>query len=135
MTIDPTALPGDQQALLAALPADGTTISNPTLQRRLGWDSDRYFRSRDALVDLGLVIRGRGRGGVVRRVLNETGIEEQTVAVVVEAGADTATTAATVEAAIKNELALYEPMRRVIATAWAKDHRRRPRGLRHLGRA
>jgi len=79
-------------------------MSNPTLQRRLGWDSDRYFRSRDALVDLGLVVRGRGRGGVVRRVLAESAAEERTVAVVVEAGADAATTAATVEAVIKNEL-------------------------------
>lgn len=52
----------------------------------------------------------------MRRVLAETGVEERTVAVVVEAGTDAATTAATVEAAIKNELALYEPMRRVIAT-------------------
>jgi hypothetical protein len=40
--------------------------------------------------------------------------------------ADVLTTAATVEAAIKNEFALYEPMRRVIKTDWAKDHRREP---------
>jgi hypothetical protein len=126
VTADPSTLQGDHQALFAALPADGMTMSNPTLQRRLGWDSDLYFRSRDALVDLGLVVRGRGRGGVVRRVLSDAGVEERTVAVVVEASADPATTAATVEAVIKNELALYEPMRRVIATAWAKDHRRDP---------
>lgn len=126
MTVDPSTLHGDHQALFAALPADGTTLSNPTLQKRLGWDSDRYFRSRDALVDMGLVVRGRGRGGVVRRVLSETTVEERTVAVVVDTGADAATTAATVEAAIKNELALYDPMRHVIATDWAKDHRRDP---------
>ncbi|MGH3913586.1 MAG: hypothetical protein ACRDTC_09260 [Pseudonocardiaceae bacterium] len=126
MAVDPSTLDGDYQTLFAALPADGMTVSNPTLQRRLGWDSDRYFRSRDALVDRGLVVRGRGRGGVVRRVLADTAVEERTVAVVVEAGADPATTAATVEAAVKNELTLYEPMRRVIATAWAKDHRRDP---------
>lgn len=126
MTVDPSTLHGDHQALFAALPADGTTLSNPTLQKQLGWDSERYFRSRDVLVDMGLVVRGRGRGGVVRRVLPETTAEERTVAVVVETGADPATTAATVEAAIKNELALYDPMRQVIATDWAKDHRRDP---------
>jgi hypothetical protein len=101
-------------------------MTNPTLQKGLGWDSDRYFRARDALVDLGLVVRGRGRGGVVRRVLSDSAVEERTVAVVVDTRGDAATTAATVEAVIKNELALYEPMRRVIATAWAKDHRRDP---------
>ncbi|MDQ7907638.1 hypothetical protein RB614_24250 [Phytohabitans sp. ZYX-F-186] len=126
MAVDPAALHGDHQTLFAALAPDGTTTSNPTLQRRLGWDSDRYFRSRDALVDMGLVVRGRGRGGVVRRVLATTAVEERTVAVVVDAGADALTTAATVEAVIKNELALYEPMRRVIAHDWAKDHRRDP---------
>jgi len=126
MTVDPARLHGDQQTLFAALPADGTTISNPTLQGRLGWDSDRYFRSRDALVDMGLVVRGRGRGGVVRRVLTDSAVEERTVAVVVDAGADPASTAAAVEAVVKNELVLYEPMRRVIATDWAKDHRRDP---------
>jgi hypothetical protein len=126
MALDPTTLQGDHRALFDALPADGTTMSNPTLQRRLGWDSDRYFRSRDALVDMGLVIRGRGRGGVVRRVLPASLVEERAVAVVIDSAADALTTAATVEAAIKNELALYEPMRRVIASDWAKDHRREP---------
>ncbi|MDW5327155.1 hypothetical protein [Plantactinospora sp. KLBMP9567] len=72
MAVDPAALHGDHQAMFAALPADSTTISNPNLQRRLGWDSDRYFRARDGLVDMGLVVRGRGRGGVVRRLLPET---------------------------------------------------------------
>jgi hypothetical protein len=126
MTVDPATLHGDHQVLLEALPADGTTTSNPALQRRLGWDSDRYFRSRDALVDMGLVVRGRGRGGVVRRVLAEKAVDERTVAVVVDGGVDALTTAAAVEAIIKNELALYEPMRKVIATSWAKDHRRDP---------
>ncbi|MFI7578684.1 hypothetical protein [Micromonospora sp. NPDC049497] len=56
----------------------------------------------------------------------ETVVEERTVAVVVEAGADALTTAATAETAIKNEFALYEPMRRMIAHDWAKDHRREP---------
>ncbi|MFY1636280.1 hypothetical protein ACN27F_23910 [Solwaraspora sp. WMMB335] len=126
MNADPSMLQGDLHQLFAEMPPDGTTMSNPTLQRRLRWDSDRYFRARDALVDLGLLVRGRGRGGVVRRVLSERPIEERTVAVVVEAGADPHATAATVEAAIKNELALYEPIRRVISDEWARDHRREP---------
>lgn len=126
VTADSAGLQGDHRELFAQLPADGKTMSNPTLRKRLKWDSDRYFLARDALVDMGLIVRGRGRGGVVRRVGEETGVEERTVAVVVEAGADPLTTAATVEAVIKNEIALYEPMRKVIATDWAKDHRRDP---------
>ncbi|WP_447002483.1 hypothetical protein ACRAKI_22485 [Saccharothrix isguenensis] len=126
MTADPTALHGDQESLFAAIPPDGATISNPTLQRRLGWDGTRYFRARDTLVDAGLIVRGRGRGGVVRRVVTDDTVEERTIAVVVDTAADLQTTAATVEAVIKKELALYEPMRHVIATAWAQDHRRDP---------
>lgn len=45
------------------------------------------------------------------------------MSVVIEDGSDPS---ATVEAAIQNELALYEPMRSVIAGDWAKDHRTDP---------
>jgi hypothetical protein len=127
MAADPATLHGDQQLLFGELPADGTNMSNPTLLKRLGWDADRYYAARNGLVDLGLVVRGRGRGGVVRCVAAPNAAEDTpTVAVVVEAGADAMTTAATVEAAIKHELALYEPMCKVISTDWAKDHRREP---------
>ncbi|MEU4806369.1 hypothetical protein [Actinosynnema sp. NPDC023587] len=127
MPVDPSALHGDHEELFAAIPTEGTTISNPTLQRRLGWDGTRYFRARDALVDGGLIVRGRGRGGVVRRVVSDDDtVAERTIAVVVDTTADPETTAATVEAVIKNELALYDPMRHVIATDWAQDHRRDP---------
>jgi hypothetical protein len=64
MAVDSSTLHGDHQALFAALPADGTTMSNPTLRRRLGWASERYFRSCDTLVDMGLVVHGQGHGGV-----------------------------------------------------------------------
>ena len=76
MAVDPATLHGDQQELFIEIPTDGTSLSNPTLQRKLGWDTDRYFRARDALVDLGLIARGRGRGGVVRRVPAEQSIED-----------------------------------------------------------
>jgi hypothetical protein len=61
-----------------------------------------------------MVVRGRGRGGVIRRITSESATDDVTVAVVVETGADALTTAATVQAAIKNELALYQPMCDVI---------------------
>jgi hypothetical protein len=68
----------------------------------------------------GLVTRGPGRGGVVRRAHTKPPTGEQMVAVVVEVGAhDTET----IEAAITNEIGLYEPMRAVIEGDWARDHR------------
>ena len=97
-------------------------MSNPTVQRQLGWDDDRYFTVRNALLDAGLVAKGRGRGGVVRQVNLDTA-EERTVSVVVEPGEDAA---ARVEATLKNELSLYEPLQKVLCNDWAKDHRREP---------
>jgi len=110
----------DKEALLGQLPVDGGTIANPALQARLGWDTERYFAARNALVDEGLVVRGRGRGGTVRRVLSD---QADTVSVTVEPGADAT---ATVEAALQSELSLYQPMREVIGGDWAKDHRAEP---------
>jgi len=116
-------LRGDNQTLFDQLPEDGRTLSNIALQRRLGWSTDRYFAVRDALVDAGVVARGRGRGGTVRRAVADLPVDRRTVSVVIEEGADAS---ATVEAAIQNELALYEPMRSVLAGDWAKDHRTDP---------
>lgn len=116
-------LRGDNQTLFDQLPEDGRTLSNIALQRKLGWSTNRYFAVRDALVDAGMVTRGRGRGGTVRRTAPDSPVDRRTVSVVIEDGADPS---ATVEATIKNELALYEPMRSVIAGDWAKDHRTDP---------
>lgn len=57
-----------QRELLYGVPADGATIGNMRLRKKLGWSNDRYFAVRDSLVDAGLVELGRGRGGSVRRV-------------------------------------------------------------------
>jgi hypothetical protein len=112
-----TELTTDQQALLDQLPRGGGTISNAALQEKLGWGSDRYFSVRDVLVDAGYIVRGRGRGGTVR-----VSTSRPDAAPVIEP----AELAQDVEAAIKGELALYEPMRQVIATDWARDHRTDP---------
>lgn len=109
----------DQQAVLDHLPADGSTMGNGALQRKLGWETDRYFSVRNSLADDGLIVRGRGRGGTVRRV-DTVAPEAKTVSVVVEDGTDPT---ATIEATLKSELELYEPMRTVIAGDWADDHR------------
>jgi hypothetical protein len=74
------------------------------------------------LADEGLVVRGPGYGGTVRRATSQSP-GERTVSVLVRPGADAA---ATIEASIQNELALYEPMPTVIVNEWAQDHRAEP---------
>ncbi len=52
--------------LLNAVPKDGA-ISNEALRKELGWSRNTYIRRRDELVLRGDLLRGRGRGGTVRR--------------------------------------------------------------------
>jgi hypothetical protein len=122
MPVTGATLEDDKRALLDTLPVDGRTIGNQALRRILRWRTDRYFAARNALADEGLVVRGPGYGGTIRRAFTASA-GQRSVSVVVAPGADAA---ATIEASIKNELALYEPMRTVIAHEWAFDHRTEP---------
>jgi len=61
-----------RQAMLAAIPSDGTPIGNIRLRaeltQALGKDVPEtlYSRARDALIDEGILAKGQGRGGSVR---------------------------------------------------------------------
>ncbi|MBA3708087.1 MAG: SAM-dependent DNA methyltransferase [Planctomycetes bacterium] len=57
----------DPAALLARVPADGSTIGNGALRQALGWAEVRYLAARDALLSTGELLKGQGRGGTVRR--------------------------------------------------------------------
>src|ERR1035441_1190120 len=66
------------KALLSLIPESGTSIGNFTLREQLrkriesngGELSDQDYRQlRDSLIDDGLIVQGRGRGGSVHRVL------------------------------------------------------------------
>ncbi|MDZ5442188.1 hypothetical protein U2F26_05490 [Micromonospora sp. 4G57] len=114
-----SALTEDQLTLLSALPRDGSSVSNPSLRHFLKWKLDRYFAARDALVDMGLVSRGPGKGGVVRRVQREES-DETPVASALRFGQPGLAAA---EGVFTSEPELYEPMRAVIEDAWARDHR------------
>jgi len=111
----------DQSKFWMKVPIDGQTISNRALQEALGWDSDRYYEVRDSLVDAGFIIRGRGRGGTIRRQVIPATIDNAapTIAQVPEE-------ARKIEEVISSELSLYGPMREVIRGDWAKDHRAYP---------
>jgi hypothetical protein len=69
-TSDATEL-GDEQKFLTFIPADGNTISNKKLREqireKLGWDAEKTESVRDKLVQKGLIQRGRGQFGTVKR--------------------------------------------------------------------
>lgn len=100
----------DRERLLGLVPSDGKSISNPSLIRQLGWDSAHYYELRDSMVDDGLLVVGRGRGGTVKRV----------VAHVPEGPAASEPTD---ELRRVEEEDLYEPMRDVLSNDWVRDRR------------
>lgn len=60
------------EALLAAVPVDGSSIGNQTLFERLktqlpGISEEQLWAARDALIEQGVLVKGRGRGGSVLR--------------------------------------------------------------------
>jgi type I restriction enzyme M protein len=57
----------DSESLFARVPADGTTIGNGALREILGWPEGRYNAAKEALVANGLLVKGQGRGGTIRR--------------------------------------------------------------------
>ena len=67
------------QTLLAMVPLDGTTIGNTALKRALetkltgvegpAFSEDAYWQAHTALVTQGLLVKGQGRGGSVRRAV------------------------------------------------------------------
>lgn len=69
---DPATLASLADALLALLPSDGSSVGNVTLKRELearGYrlSDEEYFHTRQELIDRGLCVTGRGRGGSLRR--------------------------------------------------------------------
>jgi type I restriction enzyme M protein len=57
-----------QERFLEVLKELGGSAGNGRLRNQLGWQEDTYERARDALVEAGLVAKGRGRGGSVALV-------------------------------------------------------------------
>lgn len=57
----------DSEILLSRVPADGSAIGNIKLMQTLGWDEARYLAARQILLDQGVLLTGKGRGGAVMR--------------------------------------------------------------------
>src|SRR5205807_2586230 len=90
------------------------------LIKALGWDADKYWSVRDELIEDGEIEKGRGRGGTVRRVVTLEPVGG------VEVDAEAVTAAAESVLLYEREAALYEPMRAVIGSDWARDRRDTP---------
>ena len=117
------SLSNDASVLYERVPTDGSPVGNTTLSRSVRWQDDRYWAARDELLESGLVIRGRGRGGSIRRIVvaepanaamtvSETTSPEQ---LVVEAAAE-----------LRREVTLYPMIRDVILGDFARDRRVTP---------
>lgn len=64
------------KTLLSRTPEDGSAIGNRALMDGLGWDESTYAQIRDDLVENGLVVKGGGPGGTIRRAADLQGDEE-----------------------------------------------------------
>ena len=108
----------DRAHLLALVPADGSTVGNTALIRQLGWTGNRYWYARDSLLETGVIVRAKGRGGAVRRAHPDEGTA----------------TAASGEAELIGEAALaylheadlYPPIKATLETSWAKERQIEP---------
>ena len=55
----------DRRTFLSSLRRLGSSVGNKSFREHLGWKEDRYWRVHALLLEAGLIVRGRGRGGSV----------------------------------------------------------------------
>lgn len=104
----------DSEVFLRKLEQAGGSSGNTALMRELGWASDKYWRIRDALLDEGVVVKGRGKGGSVQtnRVAQpspRSGSGQRPS----DIGRD----------GRNAEVDLYEPFAKVLRAEWANERR------------
>ncbi|MBC8132614.1 MAG: hypothetical protein H7X95_06505 [Deltaproteobacteria bacterium] len=102
----------DEEILLSLVSKDGDSAGNVTLLRQLesrGWDEEKYWRVRAGLLDQGLLLRGKGKGGSIRRPI------------VVDVPVAAPAAPKPVRASAEN--ALYEPLLKVLRTEWTREMR------------
>ena len=108
-----------EQILLNKVPIDGSSVGNVTLSSELGWENSLYWSIRNRLIDNGVLEKGRGRGGSVRRTDAYTELPMEVSSDPSEDSEGTVLTKSKNERITENEL--YEPMESVIRDWWAKD--------------
>jgi hypothetical protein len=108
----------DRARLLALVPADGSTVGNTALIRQLGWAANRYWYARDSLLEAGVIVRAKGRGGAVRRVHPDEG-DVPTASAEAELIGEAAL-------AYVHEADLYPHIQETLETFWAKERQIEP---------
>jgi hypothetical protein len=94
----------DAEMLMELIPLDGTFVSNKTLQNKLSWPEDKYWKVRDTLLQAKQLERGRGKGGTVGRLVADA------------SQAKTAT-------ARSPEVQLYDPLLETLKRDWVREMR------------
>jgi hypothetical protein len=100
----------DAEMLMSHVPEDGSLASNVWLLAELGWSKDKYWKVRETLLEKGMLERGRGKGGSVRRSVSSV---------------DPIADPAAVAKAVRNspEAQLYEPLLAVLSSEWVHEMR------------
>jgi hypothetical protein len=99
--------------LLAKVPeGESQSIGNKSLREQLDWEKDRYWDIRNRLIEDGVLVKGGGKGGSVKRTPN-----------VVENSAEAAEADEPVAAVPAKESDLYEPLLKELKENWGPEHR------------
>jgi len=110
-----------EKQLLYVLRASDKKKGNVTLKQELGWPEDDYWAIRNRLIDAGLLVKGKGKGGSVT-LIEEPVATEQTPEAPATAGQTPAPQAPAAAGRIEED-ALYAPMAEVLKTYWVRDNR------------
>jgi hypothetical protein len=122
--VESSGLIGQEAALYAVIPENGSTIGNKRAREVLGWSEEEYWKVRNSLEDKGLAARGPGKGGTTRRIVAAPSVDAPQVTV---EAVDNATVIVLENgSAVRREEELYEPLAAVIKGDWAKDRRATP---------
>jgi len=99
----------DAEMLMDHVPEEGSGVGNEYLIKQLGWQRDKYWKVRDELLDRGVIERGKGRGGSVRRSTSKV-----------------PAVAAKKVASTGPEEKLYQPLLGTLQSDWVREMRIEP---------
>lgn len=125
--LSPEQLDEKQTQLLSLIP-EGQPVGNITLRGQLGaeWSEGLYWGIRNRLIERGLLRKGGGMGGSVRRIPAEptdvgNALETDDSGVVSPVPALTGEAQAPLTPSYSKEASLYSPMATVIRNQWSKE--------------
>jgi hypothetical protein len=98
--------PTDSDVFVRKLEELGGSSGNTALMKALDWSSDKYWRVRDALLDDGAVLKGKGKGGSVQ-LIRELPTQRSPTAPLPHGP----------------EAKLYEPFAKVLRNDWKREER------------